>query len=155
MSTEEWEKIKRRERSMIRVFLADSVLLNVSSEDSAKKLWDNLESLYHSKSLVINLFLINKLYLLRMSEGISMTKNLYAFITILIQLFYMDIKITKEEKYVSLLCSFPDSWDILVAAIGINKTTLALEDVVASLLSKEMRRKNMEGSTRYELVVRG
>jgi hypothetical protein len=33
-------------------------------------------------------------------------------------------------------------------AIGINSTTLALEDVVASILSEEMRRKNMEGSTK-------
>ena len=32
MSTKEWEKFKRRERSMIRICLADSVLLNVSSE---------------------------------------------------------------------------------------------------------------------------
>jgi hypothetical protein len=38
--------------------------------------------------------------------------------------------------------------------IGSNKTTLALEDVVASLL-EEMRRKNMEGSTNDSLVVRG
>jgi hypothetical protein len=30
-----------------------------------------------------------------------------------------------------------------------------LEDMVASLISEEMRRKNMEGSTKYALVVRG
>jgi hypothetical protein len=40
-------------------------------------------------------------------------------------------------------------------AIGSNTTTLVLEDVVSSLLSEEMRRKNMEGSTKYALVVRG
>jgi hypothetical protein len=40
-------------------------------------------------------------------------------------------------------------------AIGSNSTTLALEDVVASLLSEEMRRKNMEGLTKDALVVRG
>jgi hypothetical protein len=40
-------------------------------------------------------------------------------------------------------------------AIGGNSTKLALEDVVASLLSKEMRRKNMEGSTKDALVLRG
>jgi hypothetical protein len=38
---------------------------------------------------------------------------------------------------------------------GINTTTLALEDVVASLLSEKMRRKNMEGSDKDALVVRG
>jgi hypothetical protein len=40
-------------------------------------------------------------------------------------------------------------------AIGSNINTLALEYVVASLMSEEMRRKNMEASTKDALVVRG
>jgi hypothetical protein len=46
MSTKEWEKIERRERSTFRIYLAYLVLLNVSGEDSTKKLWDKLGSLY-------------------------------------------------------------------------------------------------------------
>jgi hypothetical protein len=45
-STEEWDKLERKSRTMILIFLADSMLLNVSSEDSTKKLWDKLGSLY-------------------------------------------------------------------------------------------------------------
>jgi hypothetical protein len=101
------------------------------------------------------MFLIKKLYLLRMSDGSSVTKHLNVFNTVLSQLSYVDIKITDEEKCISLLCSLPDSWDSLVVVIGSNTTTLALEDVVASLLSEEIRRKNMEGSTKDALVVRG
>jgi hypothetical protein len=67
----------------------------------------------------------------------------------------VDIKIIEEEKCISLLCSFPDSWDSLVMAIGSNSTTLVLKYVVSSLLSKEMRSKNMEGSTKDVLMVRG
>jgi hypothetical protein len=37
--------------------------------------------------------------------------------------------------------------------IGSNTSTLALEDMVVSLSSEEMRRKNMEGSTKDALVV--
>jgi hypothetical protein len=107
------------------------------------------------KSLVNKLFLKNKLYLLRMSDGSSVTEHLNVFNTIISQLSFVDIKITEEEKCIILLCSFPNSWDNLVVAIGSNTTTLALEDVVSSLLSEEMRRKNMEGSTKYALVVRG
>ena len=92
---------------------------------------------------------------MRMSDGISMTEHLNAFNTILIQLLYVDIKITEEEKCIILLCYFTNSWDNLVMAIGSNTTTLVLEDMVASLLSEEMRRKNMEGSTKDALVVRG
>jgi hypothetical protein len=67
----------------------------------------------------------------------------------------VDIKIIDEEKCINLLCSFLDSSDSLVVAIGSNTTTLALEDVVASLMSEEMRRKKFEGSTKDALVVRG
>ena len=42
MLMEEWEKIKRRERSTIWLCLADLALLNVLGEDSNKKLWDKL-----------------------------------------------------------------------------------------------------------------
>jgi hypothetical protein len=71
-----------------------------------------------------------------MSEGSSVTEHLNAFNTFLIQLSSMDIKIIEEEKITSVLCSFPNSWDSLVVAIGSNTTTLALKGVVVSLLSK-------------------
>jgi hypothetical protein len=57
MSKEDWEKLDRRERSTIRLCLADSVLLNVSGESTTKELWDKLGNLYQSKSLVNKLFL--------------------------------------------------------------------------------------------------
>jgi hypothetical protein len=130
------------------------VLLNVSSEDSDNKLWDKLGSLYQLKSLVNELFLIKKLYLLRMSDGSSVTEHLNVFNTIIIQLYFVDIKII-EEKCISISCSLTESWDSLVVAIGSNITTLVTKDVVASLLSEEMRRNNMEGSNKDALVVRG
>jgi hypothetical protein len=119
---------------MIRLCLSNSALLNVSSEDSTKKLWDKLGSLYPSKSMVNKLFLRKKLYILRMSDGISVTGNLNAFNTIITELSSRYIKITEEEKCIILLCSLIDSWDNLVMTIGINTTILALVDMVASLL---------------------
>jgi hypothetical protein len=84
--------------------------------------------------MVNNLFLRNKLFLLRMNDGSSMIDHLNAFNMIISQLYYVDIKITEEEKC-RLLCSFRESWDNLVVNIGSNKTTLVLEDMFASLLS--------------------
>jgi hypothetical protein len=57
MLKEDWEKLERKVRSMIQLYLLDSVLLNVSREDNTKKLWDKLGNLYQSKSLVNKLFL--------------------------------------------------------------------------------------------------
>jgi hypothetical protein len=42
MSREEWEKLERRERTTIQLYLADSLFLNVLVEDSRKKIWDKL-----------------------------------------------------------------------------------------------------------------
>jgi hypothetical protein len=91
-------------------------------------------SLYQLKSLVNKLFLRKKLYIMRMSGGSLVTENLNAFNTILSWLSSVDIKIIDEEKCISLLFSFLDSWDSLVMAIRSNTTTLALEYVVASML---------------------
>jgi hypothetical protein len=140
MSKEDWEKLDRRARSTIRLCLVDSVLLNVSGESTAKELWDKLGNLYQSKSLVNKLFLRKKLYHLRMEDGDSVTEHLNAFNTLVSQLGSVNITIAEEDKCITLLCSLPDSWDNLVVAIGsTTQSTLKYEDVVASLLSEEMR----------------
>ena len=57
VSIEDWEKLDRKARSTIHPCLSDSVPLNVSGEDSTKKLQEKLGNLYQSKSLVNKLFL--------------------------------------------------------------------------------------------------
>ena len=155
VSTEDWEKLDRKARSTIRLCLSDSVLLNVSGEDSAKKLWEKLGNLYQSKSLVNKLFLRKKLYHLRMEDGDSVTDHLNVFNTLVSQLVSVDIKMEEEDKCITLLCSLPDSWDNLVVAIGSStKSALKFEDIVSSLLSEEMRRKSMESQSANALSMR-
>ena len=45
-SNEDWKKLDRKARSIIHLYLEDSILLNVSKEDTAKKLWNKLGNLY-------------------------------------------------------------------------------------------------------------
>jgi hypothetical protein len=117
----------------------------VSGEATSKELWNKLGNLYQFKSLVNKLFLWKKLYNLRMRDGYSVTEHLNTFNTVVSQLLSVEIKISDEDKYISLMCSLPNSWDSLVVAIGSNTTTLSFDDVVSSLLLEEMRQKNMEG----------
>jgi hypothetical protein len=117
----------------------------VSEEATAKDLWEKLGNLYQSKSLVNKLFLRKKLYNLRMRDGDLVAEHFNSFNTMVSQLVSVDIKISDEDKCISLLCSLPDLWDSLVVDIGSNTTSLKFEEVVSSLLSEEMRRKNMEG----------
>jgi len=79
-----------------------------------------------------------------MKDGDSVTEHLNAFNTVVSQLLFIDIKILDEDKCINLLCSLPDSWGILVIAIGSNTTSLQFDEIVSSLLMDEMRRKNIE-----------
>jgi hypothetical protein len=80
------------------------------------------------------------MYHLRMEDGDSVTKHLNAFNTLVSQLGSVNITIAEEDKCITLLCYLPDSWDNLVVAIGsTTQSTLKYADVVASLLSEEMR----------------
>jgi hypothetical protein len=105
--------------------------------------------------LVNKLFLRRKLYIMRMRDGDSVVENLNAFNTMVSQLVSIEIKISDEDKCISLLFSLPDSWDSLVVAIGSNTTALNFDEVVSSFLSEEMRQKNMEGQSTYTLFSRG
>jgi hypothetical protein len=91
-----------------------------------------------------------------MEDGDSVIEHLNAFNTPVSQLVSVNIMIAEEDKCITLLCSFPDSWDNLVVSIGsTTQYTLKYEDVVASLLSEEMRQKIMDGHSTDALFVRG
>jgi hypothetical protein len=71
------------------------------------------------------------------------------------QLLFADIIFSEEDKCISLLCFIPNSWDNVVVTLGNNVITLNIDDLVASLLSKEMRWKTMDTQTKDALSLRG
>ena len=144
-----------RSKSTIRLCVLDSVFLNVSGEATTKNLWEKIGTLYQSKSLVNKLFLQKNLYNLRMKDGDSVTEHLNAFNIFVSQLSSIDIKISDEDNCIIFLCSLPVSWDSLVIAIGSNTTTLNFDEIVSTLLSEEMRWRNMEGQNGDALSVQG
>jgi hypothetical protein len=74
-----------------------------------------------------------------MRDGDSVIKHLNAFNIVVSQLVSVEIKISDEDKCISLLFSLPDLWDSLVVAIDSNTTSLNFDEVASSLLSEEMR----------------
>ena len=108
-SQEDWDKLERRARSTIQLCLSDSVLLNVSGEDSVVKLWEKLGSLYQSKSLVNKLFLQKKLLHLRMDKNDTVTEHLNVYNTLVSQITFVGIKWLKKINvlHYCVLCWIP------------------------------------------------
>ena len=74
-----WDLKDHKAKGLIRLCLANLVLLNVLDEKTTNSLWTRLGSVYQSNSLVNKLFLRKKLYYLRMDGGGSVIDHLNAF----------------------------------------------------------------------------
>jgi len=144
MSAKYWAKLDWKAKITIRLCLKFSTIDCIRGA-SMKVLCDKLGTLYQSKYLVNKHFLWKKLHSLRMKYGDLVTENLNTFNTIVSQLLSIHIKISYEDKCLSLLCYRLDSWDSLVFAIGRNTIALQSNEIVSSFPSEEMRQKNIKG----------
>ena len=71
--------------------------------------------------------------------------HLSTFNTIIVQLASMEVKLEDEDKAVTLLCSFPKSWDHLVTSTRFSSIdVLDYDSFVGALLVEDMRRKSSQ-----------
>ena len=75
----QYDVTDKKDKGLIRLCLADSILINVHEEPTAKKLWKKLSEIYQGKSLVNKIFLRKKLYSLRMEEDGHISEYLESF----------------------------------------------------------------------------
>ena len=117
-------------------------MFNIVSEKTAAGLWTKLEKLYMKKSLTNRILLKRQLYSLRMKKGTTISDHLNTFNTLLGKLENIEVKFDSEDKAITLLCSFPESWDHFVTSISLSSSeTLEFDDVVGALLSEETRKR--------------
>ena len=80
-----------------------------------------------------------------MDENDTVAEHINVYNSLVSQITYVGIKMAEEDKCITLLCFFPDSWDNLIVAIGsASQATLKFDEIVSYMLSKEMRWKNMD-----------
>ncbi|KAK3005002.1 hypothetical protein RJ639_017871 [Escallonia herrerae] len=102
-----------------------------------------LEKLYEKPSASNKIFLMKRLFNMRMSENGSIVNHLNDFNGVTTQLKTVGINFDDEIRALLFLCSLPDSWNNLVTTVS-NPTvsgTLTLNDVASSVMNDEMRRK--------------
>ena len=129
--------------AMIQLSLSDEVLREVVQEKTAADLWQKLEALYLTKTVTSKIALKQKLHLLRMPEGSSLKEHLDTFLSIVMDLESMDVKIDDEDKAIVLLCSLPPSYKTFRDTVSYGKNTISLDEVKAALFSKEVMDKEL------------
>ncbi|KAE8715084.1 1-phosphatidylinositol-3-phosphate 5-kinase FAB1B [Hibiscus syriacus] len=111
-----WNEMDGNAMANFHLALADEVLSSIEEKKTAKEIWDHLTKLYKTTSLHNKIFLNRKLYTLR-----------------------------EQERAELLLQSLPDSYDQLIINLtNSNVTSLVFDDVAATVLQEENRRKNKE-----------
>jgi hypothetical protein len=71
-----WTKMDRVARATIRMHLSESVYFTVQTCTTTKELWKTLSDTYEKKAAATKIYLIRRLYNLRMKESDSITAHL-------------------------------------------------------------------------------
>jgi hypothetical protein len=115
---EDWEILDRKALGTIRISLAVSVAFNILKEKTTKGLMDALAKLY-KKPLVFNkVFLMKRLFNMKMSEGGFVADHLNDFNTVTNQLSSVKVDFDDEVRALLILCSLPKSWNGLVMVVS-------------------------------------
>jgi hypothetical protein len=145
MKEEEWEVLDRKELGTIRLSLEASMAFNISKEKTMKELMDALDTMYEKPSTSNKVFLMKRLFNMKMSEVGSVSDHLNEFNIVTNQLSSIKVDIDDGVRDLLILCSLLERWNGLVMAISNSisgSNTLKFDDVVGVILSEEMRRKS-------------
>ncbi|KAH9648557.1 hypothetical protein KPL70_025642 [Citrus sinensis] len=146
ITDDKWNEVDGNAISYLHLALADGVLSSVAEKNTAKEICDTLTKLYEAKSLHNKIFFKRKLYTLRMAESTIVTDHINTLKTLFSQLTMLGHNIEENERAELLLQSLPDSYDQLIINLTNNNPvdSLVFDDVAASVLNEESRRKNKE-----------
>ena len=144
MKAEEWNLLDRQVLGVIRLTLSKNVAHNVAKEKTTVGMMKALAEMYKKPSGNNKVYVIKKLFNLKMLESGPVVEHLNSFNTVVNQLVSIGIKFDDEMCALILLASLPNSWEPMRVAITnlIWNATLKFIDVRNAILAKEVRRKD-------------
>nr|GEX73138.1 retrovirus-related Pol polyprotein from transposon TNT 1-94 [Tanacetum cinerariifolium] len=123
---------------------SNKVLREVTGETTAVGVWSKLETLYMTKSLDDKLYLKKKLYTFYMPAGRKISEHIDEFNKIVLDLANIEVKFEDEDVALLLLTYLPTSYEHFVDTLLYGLEALTLEDVMATLNSKEIKERSKE-----------
>ncbi|GJS34884.1 retrovirus-related pol polyprotein from transposon TNT 1-94 [Tanacetum coccineum] len=149
-------ELNKKAHSAVILCLGNKVLREVTGETTAAGVWSKLETLYMTKSLANKLYLKKKLYTFSMPAGRKISEHIDEFNKIVLDLANIEVKFEDEDLALLLLTSLPASYEHFVDTLLYGREALTLEDVMATLNSKEIKeRSKAKGDDGEGLYVRG
>ena len=101
----DWKELEVKAVASIQLCLGDDVMYHVMDEESPAAVWLKLESWYMSKSLTNKLYLKQRLYGLKMAEGLDLSQHINVFNKIIKDLKRVDVKFEDKDEALMLLNS--------------------------------------------------
>lgn len=98
---QEWDKKNRQARATISLLVEDDQLIHIRHENTAKGMWDALQKMHERSSLNSKLFLLRKLYRMRLSKEKDMQEHINAMLEVVTHLRTVgeDIKTAMLQPY--------------------------------------------------------
>ncbi|GJV63964.1 retrovirus-related pol polyprotein from transposon TNT 1-94 [Tanacetum coccineum] len=149
-------ELNKKAHNAVILCLGNKVLREVTGETTTAEVWSKLETLYMTKSLDKKLYLKKKLYTFYMPAGRKISEHIDEFNKIVLDLANTEVKFKDEDLALLLLTSLPASYEHFVDTLLYGREALTLEDVMATLNSKEIKeRSKAKGDDGEGLYVRG
>jgi transposase InsO family protein len=157
MKQEDWVIKDRQALGIIRLSLAKNVAFNIVKETTTAGVMKALSDMYEKPSAANKVYLMRRLYNLRMSEGRSVADHINEFNMIISQLSSVEINTDDEIKALLLISSLPESWDVIVTAVSSSRGSekLKFDEVRDIILSESIRRKEIGESSGNALSMEG
>nr|GEV99348.1 retrovirus-related Pol polyprotein from transposon TNT 1-94 [Tanacetum cinerariifolium] len=149
-------ELNKKAHSAVILCLGNKVLREVTGETTAVGVWSKIETLYIKKSLANKLYLKKKLYTFYMPAGRKISEHIDEFNKIVLDLENIEVKFEDEDLALLLLTCLPASYEHFVDTFLYGLKALTLEDVMATLNSKEIKEMSKaKGDDGEGLYVRG
>ncbi|GJT33553.1 zinc finger, CCHC-type containing protein [Tanacetum coccineum] len=148
-------ELNKKAHSAVILCLGNKVLREVTRKTTVAGVWSKLKTLYMTKSLDNKLYLKKKLYTFYMPAGRKIFEHIDEFNKIVLDLANIEVKF-KDEDLALLLLTSTASYKHFVDTLLYEREYLTLEDVMATLNSKEIKeRSKVKGDDGKRLYVRG
>lgn len=143
MEEDEWTLLDRQVLGDIRLTLARNIAFNIAKETTTSGLMVALSNMYEKPSVVNKVYLMRRLFNLKMSQGMALTDHLNEFNLVTSQLSSIGIEFEDELRALILLSSLPESWNDTITAVSSSSknSKFKYNDVRDLILSEEIHRK--------------